>query len=63
MPRRPSTQPIEEWTDEELLEQYRFVNTELADPEAGNGEGDNEPKDVILDEIRRRGLAIDQQTR
>ncbi|HJQ95865.1 MAG TPA: hypothetical protein VJ935_09195 [Acidimicrobiia bacterium] len=53
------TRSIEEWTDQELLEQYGFVTNALAADEAGNGDGDNQPKDVILEEIRRRGLQID----
>ena len=60
-PREFPTEPIEEWTDQELLDQYRFVSTELADAEAGNSDEDNQPKDVILEEIRRRGLHIDER--
>jgi hypothetical protein len=56
---RPSSTPIEEWSDDELLEQYRYVKTQLADEGAGNDDEDNEPKDVILEEIRRRGLPVE----
>ena len=53
--------PIEEWTDEELLEQYRYVEAELAQERDFNKEGDNRPGDVLVDEIRRRGLPIPKE--
>jgi hypothetical protein len=53
---RPATTnaPIEDWTDSELLDQYRFLLAELDDVETGE-EG---PLEVMRAEIRRRGLKV-----
>jgi len=54
-------QPIEEWTDEELLEQYRYIKAELADTEPGYRDSGEAPAAVIEDEIQRRGLHPDRE--
>jgi hypothetical protein len=48
--------PIEEWSEQELLDHYRYTVTELAG-ESGS-EDANRPIDVLVAEIRRRGLPI-----
>ena len=50
--------PIESWTDEELLDQYRYIRAELADDRQVNKDGENNPADVMADEIRRRRLPL-----
>ena len=50
--------PIEDWTDDELLAQYRYIEAELAQEQQFNKEGDNRPSDVLIEEIRRRGLSV-----
>ena len=50
--------PIEEWSDQELLDQYRYIAAELSQDLAVNREADNSPIDVITEEIQRRGLEI-----
>ena len=56
-----SAKPIEEWTDAELLEQYRYVEAELADERPFNRDGDNRPGDVLAEEIQRRGLTLPRE--
>lgn len=59
MPNNDQTaKPLEEWTDAELLAQYRYVQAELADERPFNREGDNRPGDVLAEEIQRRGLPL-----
>ena len=53
--------PIESWTDEELLAQYRYVEAELAEERPFNKQGDNRPSDVLVEEIRRRGLPVPRE--
>ena len=52
--------PVEEWTDEELIDQYRYLEAETEDMPVS--EGDDEPIERLLAEIRRRGLesALDE---
>ena len=54
----PPDHPIESWTDDEVLEQYRYIRAELAQERAVSKEGENNPAEVLADEIRRRGLAL-----
>jgi hypothetical protein len=56
MPEHTDARPIEDWSDEELLDQHRFIKAELAEETNFKKSGDNRPLDVIEDEIRRRGL-------
>ncbi|HJQ96217.1 MAG TPA: hypothetical protein VJ935_11005 [Acidimicrobiia bacterium] len=55
--------PIEELSDEELLAQLRFVEAELSQDRAFNREGDNRPRDILVEEIERRGLQIPGPTK
>lgn len=55
---RESPKPIEEWTDNELLDQHRFIKAELGEESTFKATGDNRPLDVIEEEIRRRGLLV-----
>jgi hypothetical protein len=51
--------PIEEWTDEELLDQLVFVRGELADREpVMNADAETSPVAAIEEEIERRGLTV-----
>jgi hypothetical protein len=54
----PPDHPIEDWTDEELLDQYRYVKAELSQERPFNKVGDNRPTDVLVAEIERRGLTL-----
>ena len=53
-----SPKPIEEWTDDELLAQHRFIKAELNEESTFKKTGDNRPLDVIEEEIRARGLRV-----
>jgi len=55
---QPAPEPIESWTDEELLDQYRYIRAELAEDRQVNKAGKNNPIEVLADEIRRRGLQL-----
>ena len=57
-PRTSPDHPIESWTNEELLEQYRYIRAELAQERPVNTDGDNNPEEILADEIRRRGLPL-----
>lgn len=61
MTQHPPDHPIESWTDEELLAQYRYIAAELAEERSFNKQGDNRPGDVLAEEIRRRGLTVPQE--
>lgn len=50
--------PIEEWSDQELLDQYRYIAAELSQETRENRDRDNAPADVLVEEIRRRGLDV-----
>ena len=54
----PPDHPIESWTDEELLDQYRYITAELSQERQVAKESDNNPAEVLADEIRRRGLSL-----
>jgi hypothetical protein len=55
------SRPIEEWSDEELLEEFRYIKAELADEDPEYRDGDGAPADVIEEEMRRRGLEPDRE--
>lgn len=48
---------LEDWTDAELLDQYRYVQAETEDLPIE--ERDDSPVDVLRQEILRRGLELD----
>lgn len=50
--------PIDSWTDEELLDQYRYIRAELAEDKEVNTDSENNPAEVLAEEIRRRGLRL-----
>lgn len=51
--------PIEEWTDEELLDQLVFLRGEMADePPEVNADPETSPVAAVEQEIARRGLTI-----
>jgi len=50
--------PIEEWTDQELIDHHRYVLAETADLPDG-GPLDESPIDITWAEILRRGLQDD----
>ena len=52
---------IEEWSDEELLEEFRYIKAEFADEDPGYRDSDDAPAAVIEDEIKRRGLEPDRE--
>ena len=54
----PPDHPMESWTDEELLDQYSYIRAELAQERPVSKESDNNPAEVLADEIRRRGLPL-----
>jgi hypothetical protein len=47
--------PIEEWSDQELLDQLEYVRAEYADMEVGPDDTTS-PEAAIKEEIARRGL-------
>ncbi len=47
--------PIEEWSDEELLAQYRYLLAEMADVPDEDSD-DESPVEIARQEIMRRGL-------
>jgi hypothetical protein len=47
--------PIEDWSDQELIDQYRYIAAELSQ-EARQSRDDVKAR--ILTEIRRRGLEV-----
>jgi hypothetical protein len=55
---RSQNRPTEELSDEELLAQLRFVEEELSQERPFNREGDNRPRDILVEEIERRGLGF-----
>lgn len=47
--------PIEDWSDHELIDQYRYVKGELSDEDPASEDG---PLDALVEEIARRGLTV-----
>jgi hypothetical protein len=47
--------PIEDWSDHELIDQYRYVKGELSEDDPESEEG---PLDALVEEIARRGLTV-----
>jgi hypothetical protein len=52
--------PIEEWSDEELIAEYRHLKGELADEGAGHRDEDP-PAEVVEKEMERRALTPDRE--
>jgi hypothetical protein len=51
----PEHHRIEDWTDHELIDQYRYVQGELKDEDPDNDDGS---LDALVEEIARRGLTV-----
>ena len=47
--------PIEDWSDHELIDQYRYVKGELDEEDSESEAG---PLDALVEEIARRGLTV-----
>lgn len=54
----PQDHPLEEWSDHELIDQYRYVKGELADEDPGYRKSDESPLAALVEEIARRGLEV-----
>jgi hypothetical protein len=54
----PEGHPIEEWTDHELIDQYRYVKAETADDVPDHRSSDDGPLAALVEEIGRRGLEV-----
>jgi hypothetical protein len=56
---RDRSRPIEEWRDEELVAEYRYIKGELVSGDRDRGS--DAPAGVIEGEMRRRGLTPDRE--
>jgi hypothetical protein len=55
-PHETPRNPIEEWTDQELIDQYRYLLAEMADIPDGDSD-DESAVEIARHEIIRRGLS------
>jgi hypothetical protein len=55
------SRPIEEWSDEELIAEFRYMKAVLSDENSEYREEESAPAGVIEAEIERRGLAPDRE--
>lgn len=53
--------PIGEWSDEELVAEFRYIKGELAAEDPGYRDRDDAPAGIIEEEMRRRGLEPDRE--
>jgi hypothetical protein len=53
--------PIEEWADDELVAEYRYIKGELADEDPAYRDGEGAPADIIEEEMKRRALTPDRE--
>jgi hypothetical protein len=53
--------PIEEWSDEELIAEYRHIKGELADEDPRYRDDDDAPGEVVEQEMDRRALSPDRE--
>ena len=53
----PSGEPLEAWSDDELLDHYRHTRDTFVEVD-DYSQGERTPLDIIADEIRRRGLPV-----
>jgi hypothetical protein len=51
----PEEHPIEQWSDHELIDQYRYVQGELSDEDLTTRDA---PLSALVEEIARRGLSV-----
>ncbi|HSO49624.1 MAG TPA: hypothetical protein VLS86_03685 [Acidimicrobiia bacterium] len=55
------SRPIEEWSDGELLAEFRYLKAELSQEDPDYRDADGAPVDVIEQEMKRRGLTPDRE--
>jgi hypothetical protein len=53
--------PIEEWSDEELIAEYRHVKGELGDEDPGYRDDEDPQAHIIEQEMQRRALSPDRE--
>ena len=53
--------PIEDWSDDELVAEYRYIKAELADEDPEYRDSKGAPADVIEEEMKRRSLFPDRE--
>ncbi|MGH8873475.1 MAG: hypothetical protein ACRDWS_16055 [Acidimicrobiia bacterium] len=55
------SRPIEEWSDEEVVDEYRYIKGELADEDPEYRDAEDAPADIIEEEMKRRRLQPDRE--
>ena len=58
---RDRNRPIEEWKDEELVAEYRYIKGVLASEVSEYGDSNNVPAGVVEGEMKRRGITPDRE--
>ena len=58
---RDRSRPVEEWSDEELVAEYRHIKGELASQDPENRDPVDAPAGAIEGEMKRRGLTPDRE--
>ncbi len=58
---RDRNRPIEEWKDEELVAEYRYIKGVLASELAEYRDSDDAPGRGIEGEMKRRGITPDRE--
>jgi hypothetical protein len=53
--------PIEEWSDEELIAEYRHIKGELADGDQRYRDVEGPPPAIVEEEMERRALSPDRE--
>jgi hypothetical protein len=53
--------PIEEWSDEELIAEYRHIKGELTGEDPGYGADDGPLAAIVEEELERRALSPDRE--
>ncbi|MGH3668133.1 MAG: hypothetical protein ACRDU7_07580 [Acidimicrobiia bacterium] len=56
---RDGSRPIEKWSDEELVAEYRYIKGELADSDYRDS--DDAPARAVEGEMKSRGLTPDRE--
>lgn len=58
---RDRSRPIEQWKDEELVAEYRYIKGVLASEVPEYRDSDDAPAGVIEGEMKRRGITPDRE--
>ncbi|HEU4917627.1 MAG TPA: hypothetical protein VFV13_13795 [Acidimicrobiia bacterium] len=58
---RDRGRPIEEWTDDEVVAEYRHIKGELADEDPDHRHEEDAPAEIIEAEMKRRALSPDRE--